>query len=144
LVKAAHFFAVGGFDQDPGLIGVEDRDLGRRMALAGAIGHAPAIVAQVRIGRDNSTTDWGRIAARDRWGREKSLRAPGAFARLRTSAPSSYWRGRVSRAYLASTAWNLRRWNVLTAASRLLMGLAIAGWRPVSPSYWRGLGTKIT
>jgi glycosyltransferase involved in cell wall biosynthesis len=143
LLQARQFYAVGGFDPHPTITGVEDRDLGRRMALTGAVAYTPAIVAKIRIGEQGSTTNWATLAESDRRGREKVLSAQNAFARLRTSANSSYWRGRVSRAYFASMVWNLRRKNLFAAASRATAALAFAGAHTLSADFWHGLRTKI-
>jgi len=143
LLHAARFFEIGGFDPTPALIGVEDRDLGRRMALCGSITMVRAVVARVRIGQESSTTDWSVVAERDRQGREKALSAPRAFARLRDSARSSYWRGRVSRAYFASAVWNLQRANMLTAFGRATKGVALANRFALTAPYWRGIATRI-
>lgn len=143
LLLADHFHAVGAFDPRPDIIGVEDRDLGRRMALTGDIAYTPLPVAEIRIGQENSSTDWSRIAERDRWGREKALLAPNAVARLRQSATTSYLRGRVSRAQFASTAWNLQRRNLFMALSRMVAGIALAGPHLLTPTFWQGMRTKI-
>ncbi len=81
LVKAKDFHAVGGFD--PLLCGVEDRDVGRRLALRGEANWTPAVVARIRVGQVGSTTDWGRLAEDDRRGREKVLATDGV---VRTTA----------------------------------------------------------
>jgi len=143
IIRALDFFAVGGFDNHPELIGVEDRELGRRLALRGAVAHADRVVAQVRIGEETSTTDWGRTAERDRLGRERALAMEQAFRRLWESTRGAYWSGRVSRAFVASAAWNVRRGNLPTAATRALSGVAIARLNLLVPDYWRGLRTKI-
>ena len=143
MIETAHFFAIGGFDANPGIIGVEDRELGRRMALNGALGYTPAFVAQIRIGAESSTTNWAVIAERDRWGREKSLRLPTAARRLRESAASSYWRGRTSRAYLASMVWNVRHGDIFTATQRAANGLLLAAPHLFAVEFWRGLRTRV-
>lgn len=143
LLRATQFFAVGGFDPHPAIIGVEDRDVGRRIALTGSVVRTPAIVAKIRVGEQGSTTNWATLAERDRWGREKALSAQHAFARLRASANSSYLRGRVSRAYFASVVWNLQHKNIFAAASRTTAALALAGLHTFSADFWRGLRTKI-
>lgn len=142
-IRADHFFAVGGFDADPDLTGVEDRDLGRRMALTGTIAHAAPFVTRIRIGEATSTTDWSRTAERDRWGREKALRLAGVVARAQASATSSYWRGRATRAFVASSQWNLQRGQWLTAMSRLASAVRVAGGFPATGGFWTGLRTKI-
>jgi glycosyltransferase involved in cell wall biosynthesis len=123
IVKASEFFAAGAFDSGPSLTGVEDRDLGRRLALHGTIHFVDGVVAQIRIGEESSTTDWSRTAQRDRLGREKALSADGAFSRLWDSARTGHWRGRVSRAYFASAVWNIERRDVLTCVSRAVHGV---------------------
>jgi glycosyltransferase involved in cell wall biosynthesis len=143
LIKAREFFRVGGYDPSPILTGVEDRDIGRRLALVGTIAWTPAVVAQIRIGEVGSSTNWSAIAEGDRWGRERALQAQNSFARLLASANSSYLRGRVSRAYFASTFWNLKQRSPLVATSRLVAGLATSGLHVFSADYWHGLRTKI-
>jgi hypothetical protein len=141
LLQAKQFFAMGAFD--PQITGVEDRDLGRRMALSGDVVGTSAVVAKIRVGQQGSTTDWSILAESDRCGREKALNEQGAFARLRASANSSYLYGRVSRAYFASMVWNLQRKNIFTAASRVTSGIVFAGWHLLSTEFWRGLRTRI-
>jgi glycosyltransferase involved in cell wall biosynthesis len=143
LVKAEAFFSIGAYDPAPIITGVEDRDVGRRLALHGNMGYTPVLVAQVRIGEAGSSTNWATIAEGDRWGREKALRAPNSMRRLLASAESSYWYGRVSRALFASMVWNLKQRNILMAAGRLVSGVIMMGWRILLPDFWRGLGTKI-
>jgi glycosyltransferase involved in cell wall biosynthesis len=142
LLKSGSFFGIGGYDTDPLLTGVEDRDLGRRMALRGRIAHAAAVVAQVRIGEVGSSTNWKVIASGDQWGREKVLRADGALRRVFGSADSSFWHGRASRAYLASMAWNLRQRSLLIATHRFLAALALTGFYALAPGFWRGLSFR--
>ncbi len=123
LLDAEEFHKICGFDADPRIIGIEDRDVGRRLALHGNIAHTTTFVAAIRIGEVGSTTNWDKIAEGDRLGREKALRSDGAFARLRSSANSNYLRGRVSRAYFASAAWNFRHLNIFVTTSRLVSGI---------------------
>lgn len=139
LLRATNFFAAGCFDCEPEIIGVEDRDLGRRLAMQGTVAYTPTVVAQIRIGEQGSTTNWQTIHESDRWGREKALRLHHAFEHLHRSVGSSYWRGRVCRAYAASAEWNLRRGSMSTAVSRLLAALSFTGFHTLSPTFWRGL-----
>jgi glycosyltransferase involved in cell wall biosynthesis len=141
LLRTEKFFKAGAFD--PTIIGVEDRDLGRRIALIGEIGHTSCLAAEIRIGQQGSTTNWGILAEDDRWCREKALSAPDAFHRLHMSASTNYWSGRVTRAYLASTVWNFKRRNRLIALSRLLAGVSFSGGAVFDRDYWEGLRTKI-
>ena len=143
LVCSRAFHAVGMFDPDPAVVGVEDRDVGRRLAFAGRVAYTPEVVAQIRIGQVGSTTNWATLAAADRWSREKALRMDDATGRLlRSTAPSPQMQGRVCRAYLASCAWNLRRRNGFTALSRLSSGLVLAGRGVWLPAFWGGLRVK--
>ena len=141
LVQTKYFYAVGGFD--PTITGVEDRDLGRRIAFRGTVAYAPTVVAKIRIGERGSTTNWNILAEDDRWGREKALSMQGAFTRLWTAAVSSYWHGRVSRAYVASMVWNLQRKHIFIATGRALAALVFAHWHIFTPGFWKGLRTKI-
>ena len=137
LIEAEAFFRAGAFD--PTITGVEDRDLGRRLALIGDIAFTDDLVAQIRTGEQGSTTDWNRIAEDDRWGREKALSHLNAFECLRASTNSSYLHGRVSRAYFASAVWNMKNKNLYTAISRLFTGCYFTGVHTFRKEFWRGL-----
>ena len=103
LVRADQFFAAGEFDDS--LVGVEDRDLGRRLALVNEIAYTSALVARIRIGQEGSTTNWGSIAGEDRRGREKApcIRVhfgacwiPSICALQKGKLYPSYWRAAAS------------------------------------------------
>lgn len=140
LVARGPFDATGGFD--PRLCGVEDRDLGRRLALVGEVAGARAVVARIRAGEVGSTTDWHRLPEADRLGREKLLDMDGAAGRLRDSALSDHSGGRVARAYLASAAWNLRHRRLGVALRRTRTALTFAWQRLGRRQFWNGLGTR--
>jgi glycosyltransferase involved in cell wall biosynthesis len=138
IIDASAFFAAGGFN--PLISGPEDIDLLRRLCLQGTLAGTPNVVARISWGAESSTTDHERHPAQSRWARERILNQPGVLARMRASAGSSYWQGRILRAYLTSLAWNVRRRRLLVAASRAacgLAGLALAGRRALSPAFWR-------
>ena len=137
--KSDVFFKVGLFDQYQ--IVEEIRDLGRRVAFEGNVAGTNELVHCIRVGQEGSTTHWSRLAENDRWGREKALGIQNALSRLRLSADTSLWRGRVSRAYFASAVWNLERKNALIAFSRAISGVAVASWHPISIDFWLGLKT---
>jgi len=139
LLRTSAFFRAGGFWQDPAIVGVEDRELGRRLALLGTVAYTPVTVATIRVGENGSTTNWATIAEGDRLGREQALSRSRAFARARESASSCYWRGRVARAYLASGGWNLRRGRFGTCTQRTAAAAAIGAPALPAPSFWRGL-----
>lgn len=140
LVRAETFFAVGGFH--PLIAGPEDVDLLRRVCLVGAVAFTPEIVACIGWRTEATRTDYARHAARSRWAREQILGRPGVLRRLRDSANSSYWHGRIVRAYATSMAWNLRRGHVLTAASRAAFAatsLLLAGPHALAPAFVRAV-----
>lgn len=143
LLKTETFFAAGGFD--PTIPMAEDRDVGRRMALRGSLACVPVVVARIRTGELGSSLRgrWTFVRGYDLRARDLALSQPQAFARIMAAAPSSYWRGRVSRAYCGSAVWNLeqRRWRA--AFSRIVFGVAVAGIHPLNPNFWRGLGTRV-
>jgi hypothetical protein len=138
LIATRAFFAAGGFD--PVIAGPEDVDVLRRIALRGTIACSADLAACISWGAEGSTTDWGRHAAQSRAAREHLLDRPEAFARMRASASSAYWHGRILRAYATSAVWNLERRRLLKAISRLsaaLAGVAVAGPAVFSPHFWR-------
>ena len=140
LVKAAAFFECGGFN--PLINAGEDVDLCRRIALKGEFAGIPALVVNMVRGSQGSTTDYARLDALSRWARERILAEPGVYRRMRDSADSSYWRGRITRAYLTSAIWNLQRVHLFTAASRAAIGGAsalLAGKSLLSSGYWRAV-----
>jgi glycosyltransferase involved in cell wall biosynthesis len=143
LIEAKAFFAVGGFN--PLISGPEDIDLCRRIVLHTNVANIPTIVACIGMGTEKSTTNQAHARLYGRWAREKILSEPGVFTRMRTSANNSYWYGRIVRAYLTSTVWNLQYKCIFTAASRVvfdLMSFILAGRRLFSPSFWRAIITS--
>jgi len=136
-VESNIFFKTGCFD--PRFSACEDRDVGRIMSLLGDLAYTPCVLAKFRIGETGSTTNWKELAEFDKLGREKALHAPDSYRRLRDSAKSSYLHGRISRAFLASAIWNLKRNNIFIAVSRGISGLAFAGWNILRPEFYRGL-----
>jgi glycosyltransferase involved in cell wall biosynthesis len=140
LIDAETFFAVGGFN--PRISGPEDVDLLRRVTLRGTIVGTPHVVAQITWRTEASTTDYERHPSQSRWARESILNQPRVLARMRASAGSSYWQGRIVRAYATSVVWNLRQHRYLTAASRAVSGLTafiLAGPHAISSAFWRAV-----
>jgi glycosyltransferase involved in cell wall biosynthesis len=143
LIHAETFFAVGGFHTL--VAGIEDIDLCRRIALRKDAVGMPEVVACIGMGLEGSTTDYARAPELGRWARESILSEPGAFERLCSSAGSSYWSGRVVRAYLTSAFWNLQRRHGFRAMSRATFGmlaLGMAGARAFSKSFWRAVARE--
>lgn len=137
LIKAKAFFRLGGFK--PLISGPEDIDLLRRMALHGDLAETQKLVAHIVRGESGSTTDYDYHPQMSRWAREAILDSPGVFSRMRASANSSYWHGRVLRAYLTSVVWNLQHRRLFPAASRAAFGLAtlaLCGRHLLSADFW--------
>lgn len=140
LIKISAFFAVGGFH--PLVVATEDVDLARRIGRTGTFAGTQALIAGAVVGRENSSTDYDQAASFGRWTREMILDEAGVFGRMRASASSSYWSGRIVRAYLTSALWNLRRRKVFRAASRAgycLAGLVLAGRHWPAADFWRAI-----
>ena len=139
-IRADVFFEVSGFN--PLLCGPEDIDLLRRAMLHTDIAGTVQIVACVARGEEGSTTDYEHSIEQSRGARERILSSPGVFARMRGSASSSGWHGRVGRIFFTSAVWNLQRKRFFPAASRLTLGAAgcaLAGRHVLSASFWRSL-----
>jgi glycosyltransferase involved in cell wall biosynthesis len=141
LIKATAFFEEGGFH--PLFRSGEETELGRRLALHGDFANTSAEVVCILRGSGwNTTVDYGAAVWYLRWSREIALSEPGAFRRLEASATAGYWHGRVLKAYMASTLWNLREGHLSTAASRAAFGmasLALSGLNSIRPEYWRAV-----
>jgi glycosyltransferase involved in cell wall biosynthesis len=145
LIKAEMFFAIGGFN--PLIAGTEDIDLLRRISLHSDIAEMQKIVAYIVMGEEGSTTDYERHPEISRWAREIILNSTGVFERMRASATTSYWYGRILRAYMTSLVWNLRRKRLLRASSRAMYGLgALILGRPylLSAGFWRAVVRSYT
>lgn len=140
LVEAGTFFAVGGFD--PSICGTEDLDLCNRIAVRGTLANTPATVACLLRGQTwNTSTNYQRAPDDIRRSRDQVLAEPGSFRRLRASADSSYWSGRILRVYLSTVPWNLRQGRPFTAMSRAVSSVAwlvLVVPRALSPGFWEG------
>lgn len=142
LIRPKEFYAAGEFDAN--FTSTQDRDLGRRIALLGSVAKTPCLVTQIRVGEVGSSTIWSNTSEFDRQGREKALNQSGAFTRLWDSAGGKpHDHGRVSRSYLASAVWNLKRKNILRATSRLFSMLAFGAPYTLSPEFWGGMRTRL-
>ncbi|HBY93607.1 MAG TPA: hypothetical protein DEP84_06495 [Chloroflexi bacterium] len=143
LIKSEVFFAAGGFD--PLMPVGQDKDLCARVAAFSSFASTPTTVASILRGVGwETSTDYARSRESGYQSREKLLSRPGILSRMRSSASSSYWHGRILRVYLISALWNLRRKTILTAMSRATFGAAsfvLAGRQVLSPDFWRALTT---
>lgn len=140
LIHERAFAQAGGFDARPRTTGVEDRELGRRLALVGDVQWVEALVAQVRVGEAGSSTNWRVIGEGDRWGRENVLVEPSTMRRLLAARPSSFWRGRLVRAYAGSAMLNWREGGPWTALGRIGQAARLSHLHALSPHFWRGVG----
>ncbi len=89
-----------------------------------------------------TSTNYIRAPEYNRWSRDKILGELSAFGRLRGSAYSSYWHGRIFHAYLSATILNLRQRKFFTAVERMiygLTGLVLSGRHILSAPFWQAL-----
>lgn len=136
------FYEAGEFDVY--FTGAQDRDLERRISMRCKVANTQALVAQIRVGLEKSSTNWSKLREFDRWGREKAFDQLNAFQSLWDSTKgNSFMKGRVARSYLASAAWNISHKLFMRAASRLLYTLVFSISGIFSPSFWRGTQTHV-
>ncbi len=140
MIRAEKFFAAGLFTY--WLAGGEDVDLLRRIALRCDLAETQALIACIAVGENGSTTDARQGRVESLAAREQILDQAGCFKRLAASAKSGFWHGRLVRAYLTSTIWNLRHRFLFKASSRLARTAiaGISGSRYIlSAHYWRAI-----
>jgi len=143
IIKARVFFELGGFS--PFISGTEDEDLCRRAAYYGDFANTAGTVACLYRGQSwNTSTNYLRAPEDTKYSRDLILSKPGVFQRLRASADSSYWHGRILRVYLSTISWNLKRKSFLTTLSRMISSFAIFALSAIhlfSREYWAGIRT---
>lgn len=141
LIRAQDFFQVGGYS--PFIRGTEDQDLCRRIAAMGSLANVTTAVACLFRGADwQTSTDYGRAAEDTRRSRDEIINQPGAWRRLRASADSGYWHGRIVHVYLSLALWHLRHSRFFTAASRACYGLTVwllSGRHLTNRQFWQAL-----
>jgi glycosyltransferase involved in cell wall biosynthesis len=147
LFDAQIFHSIGGFTSLEILRGGdEDVDLTRRISLKNDIAGIKELVAVIRIGREESTTNYTNLQEQSRQSREMILSQSGVLSRLLKSAQErhkapGYWHGRMAWIYLSSVAWNVQQKRFFTVLSRLAFlgfGLIVALKYWFSPKFWRG------
>jgi glycosyltransferase involved in cell wall biosynthesis len=139
LISSAAFFACGGFN--PLAPPAEDIDLCRRILFHHNVEGIRDVTACIERG-PGSTTDHRRSLVLSRAAREMILEDPDALARMRASAHSSYWRGRIVRCCLTSGVWNLQHRKLLLALSRCQTGLwetALAHRHILASDFWHAV-----
>lgn len=141
LIQTRAFFQIGGFN--PFICGTEDEDLCRRAAQHGEFANTTQVVACLFRGETwNTSTNYLRAPEDVKYSRDLILSHSGVFQRLRASANSNYWHGRVLRVYLSTISWNLKKKRFFTALSRVFYSLAVLMLsipRIISAQYWSGL-----
>lgn len=138
LIKADLFHKLGGFS--PLITGPEDIDLLRRICLYGDVAGMSSLVATIERGEADSTTNYKQHPVLSRLAREQILDEPLAFRRMKESAVSGEWLGRMLRIYFTSFIWNLQKKRLAIAASRLTWGLvviALSHFRIFSVNFWK-------
>jgi len=137
LIEAKLFHRLGGFSAL--ITGPEDIDLFRRICLCGNVAGTSGLIASIERGEVGSTTPYSRHPQLSRLAREQILDDPAAFHRMKESAMSASWLGRMLRIYFTSAIWNLQHKRLATAASRLVSGLvviALSHLRISTMSFW--------
>lgn len=140
LIEAELFHRLGGFSTL--ITGPEDIDLFRRICLYGDVAGTSSLIANIERGEAGSTTNYNQHSALSRLAREQILDDPVAFHRMKVSATSGYWLGRMLRIYFTSVIWNLQHKRLAIAASRLVAGLAVivlSHFRIASLSFWNAI-----
>lgn len=141
LIEHKAFFTAGGFD--PLITVTEDLDLCRRVAYLGQFANTLAVVAcLLRDVSWGSSSDYDQGPDKNRDTRDRVLSQPGVFARLRASARSSYWHGRILHIYISAVMLNLRCWRLFTAVSRAIFSLVVfvlAGPHFFSANFWQAV-----
>jgi glycosyltransferase involved in cell wall biosynthesis len=139
-IEAEIFHRLGGFATL--ITGPEDIDLFRRISLYGNVAETSGLIATIERGEADSTTNYKQHPVQSRRAREQILDDPLAFQRMKVSANSGYWLGRMLRIYVKSAIWNLQRKRLANAASRLTSGLTVivlSHFRICSLSFWKAL-----
>jgi glycosyltransferase involved in cell wall biosynthesis len=141
VLSAEAFFHSGGFN--PRMTVGEDSDLCRRIALRGNITGSSELVLSASLGPTGSTADYSQLPQQSRWGREFIINEPMSLRRMRESADTCYWRGRIVRVYLSSAVWNIQNRRFFTAISRFTQAITctvLSGGCLLSMDFWIAVG----
>ncbi len=140
LIRSNDFFAVGGFD--PHFSVIEDKDLCRKIARTCDFGQVPQTVVVMLRGQAGTSTNYRHATIQSVESRKDILEKPGSFRRMRLSAGTPYWKGRMVRAYLTCVVWNLTAFRPFMALGHLGGAAAAALLRPadwVKKDFWRAV-----
>jgi glycosyltransferase involved in cell wall biosynthesis len=119
---------------------LEDYDFLIRFARLAPLEFVDRLVLCQRVGLAGSSTDWSVTRTNVRRMREAQLGQPDIFRRIVKSATADpFVRGRVTRVYGSSCAWNAQYGRPLIALSRLAAAVRLCGLAWLSRAYWQGL-----
>lgn len=140
LIRIDSFFKAGGFDQR--LVGLEQKDLTRRVARIGVFAGVSHTVTCVIQDRKNSTSDHTLSKTYSVWSRDNILGESGSFRRMLSSAKTPCLRGKMVRAYLTCILWQVRKRNPVevfcrSCSAAASMTLSFTGL--FSRDFWREL-----
>jgi glycosyltransferase involved in cell wall biosynthesis len=149
-IETNAFFTVGGFSSLISLMGgFEDIDLSRKIVYSSEVALISQLICCIRIGDNESTTDYVNLFIQNRQSRENALNKPGSWSRMLASireanSNQAYWSGKLVYNYMTSIPWNIERRRFSICFSRLFWVLLslLVGWKYfLERAYWKGLIT---
>jgi glycosyltransferase involved in cell wall biosynthesis len=148
IIETNSFFMVGGFAMLESLMGgFEDIDLSRQIARYYDFINIRNLVACIRAGDLDSTTNYKDIFIQNRISREKVLSVNGSFDRLLSSAQNNktrnaYWHGKIAYYYLISAVQNFIKIRIFTALSRCVfffVSIVLSGKFFYTSLFWQSM-----
>jgi len=141
IIKTKDYFSVGGLS--PFYIPSEEIYLWGKIALQGRFVNTQDTVVYISRGIGwSSSVSYSICPENNRKIRDRALNEDGVFKKLRDSADTSYWRGRIMRVYIATALWNWRQRRFFTFLSRTLWGslwFFSSGRSLFTIDFWSGL-----
>lgn len=137
-IAATAFAALGGFDSAYHV--AEDKDLLVRVCRLYDLAGTATPVAGILRGVWATSSDYTAVPSETQRSRENVFAQTGTLRRMRASATTPYWRGRLARAYAISVVWNLRhrQWGrAVRRAATTALCAATARLDLLRPTYWR-------
>lgn len=138
ILSSEAFFKVGGFDARVTV--VEDKDLYRKVAVLYEFAQTEMPITAVMRNRSDTTTNYSIATFKSIESRNYILRDPRAFRRMRLSADTPYWRGRMLRAYLTCVVWNFQkkfRAQALINLAKSFAAVLISFTDLMKPAFWK-------